>query len=73
MATTSVNISGQAPMNDYVEIVKQFGDKVLYVYPNVLNLSKVSSTIVDLTANELVLIREGRVKFTEITNFLNNK
>ena len=72
MATTSVNTSGKAPMNDYIEIVKHFGDEVLYVYPNTLVSSKVSSTIVDLTSDEVVLIREGKLKFTEITNFLNN-
>lgn len=72
MATTSVNASGQPPLNDYIEIVKHYGDKVLYVYPNTLVPSKVSSTILDLTSEEIVLIREGKIKFTEITNFLNN-
>ena len=29
MATSSVNISGNRPMNDYLEITKEFADKVL--------------------------------------------
>ena len=73
MATTSVNTSGQAPMNEYIDIVKHFGEKVLYVYPNTVNSSKVSSTIIDLTGSEVTLIREGKLKFNEIVNFLNNK
>jgi L-threonylcarbamoyladenylate synthase len=71
MATSSVNISGSKPMNDYLEIVKRFSDEVLYVYPNALESSKVSSTIVDLSTDECILIREGTIKFSEIVNFLN--
>lgn len=73
MATTSVNTSGQTPMNDYIEIVKHFGNQVLNVYPNAINSSKVSSTIIDLTGEEPTLIREGKLKFNDIINFLNNK
>ena len=71
MATSSVNISGSKPMNDYVEIFENFSDEVLYVYPNAIESSKVSSTIVDLSKGECTLIREGSIKFSEITNFLN--
>lgn len=71
MATSSVNTSGSAPLNDYIDIVKIFGDKVLYVYPNVELPSKVSSTVIDLSYGECVLIREGDIKFNEIVKFLN--
>ena len=71
MATSSVNTSGSAPLNDYIDIVKSFGDKVLYVYPNVELPSKVSSTVIDLSNGECVLIREGDIKFNEIVKFLN--
>ena len=71
MATSSVNYSGNKPMNDYIEIVKNFSNEVLYVYPNALESSQVSSTIIDLSKDECTLIREGSIKFTEITNFLN--
>ena len=73
MATSSVNRSGQPPLNDYIDIMKQFGEEVLYVYPNAVNCSKVSSTIIDLTTEQVTLIREGQLKFNEINNFLNNK
>ena len=71
MATSSVNISGSAPLNDYVEIVKNFASEVLHVYPNACAPSKVSSTIVDLSSGECVLIREGGIKFSEILKILN--
>ena len=71
MATTSVNISGEVPMNDYVEIYKKFSEKVFYIYPNAEVTSNISSTIIDLTTNPYTLIREGSIKFSEVMNFLN--
>ena len=70
MATTSVNISGAKPMNDYIEIVEKFSNEVLHVYPNVEIPSKVASTIIDLSGEECVLIREGSVKLTEISKII---
>lgn len=71
MATTSVNISGQEPMNDYVEIYKKFSEKVFYIYPNAETISNISSTIIDLTTNPYTLIREGSIKFDDVMKFLN--
>lgn len=71
MATTSVNMSGEASMNDYLEILEKFGDKVFYIYPNAEKISNVASTIIDLTTEPYTLIREGSLKFSEITKFLN--
>ena len=71
MATSSVNTSGSLPLNDYIEIVKKFGNDVMYVYPNATASSQVSSTIIDLTADTPKLIREGSIKFQEILKFLN--
>ena len=71
MATTSVNISGSKPMNNYIDIVKEFNNDVLCVYPNTETPSKISSTIVDLSGEECVLIREGSIKFSEVLKVLN--
>lgn len=71
MATSSVNHSGTAPLNDYVEIVRQFQKDVLYVYPNASISTEISSTIVSLVDGKCTLIREGSIKFADITNFLN--
>lgn len=72
LATSSVNISGSAPLNDYIEIVKKFASDVTYVYPNALDCSKVSSTIVNLSNGSCELIREGSIKFSDILKVLNN-
>ena len=71
MATSSVNVSGSVPLNDYIDIVKKFGNDVLYVYPNAVISQNESSTIVDLSKNGCTLIREGNLKFQEIVKFLN--
>jgi len=71
MATTSVNISGEAPMNNYYAIVEKFSNEVFYIYPNAETISGVSSTIVDLTVEPYKLIREGDLKYSELLHFLN--
>ena len=71
MATTSVNLSGEAAMNDYYKIVKAFYDKVYYIYPNAEVCSEVASTVLNLTTNPYTVLREGNLKFSEIIDFLN--
>lgn len=73
MANSSVNISGSEPLNDYDEIVKNFQDKVDKIYPNDMPLEKVSSTVIDLTKEEIGYIREGNIKFSEIEEVLANE
>ena len=70
LATTSVNVSGNAPLNDYDEIVKEFGMKVDAVYQNELTLSRISSTVIDLTQEPIQLIRAGEIPFEEILRIL---
>lgn len=72
LATSSVNISGSEPLNDYIDIVKKFSDEVTYIFPNAVLSSRVSSTIVDLSKNGCELIREGSIRFSEILKKLNN-
>ena len=62
MATTSVNISGSAPLNSYEEINNYFKDQIDYIISDVESLSGVSSTIIDATKNPFVVIREGSIK-----------
>ena len=71
MATTSVNLSGEDPLNDYDEIVNKFMDKVDMIYPNDLKSSKISSTVINMTTSPYELIREGEISFKDILNFLN--
>lgn len=71
MATTSVNLSGEDPLNDYDEIVDKFMNQVDMIYPNDLKSSKISSTVINMTISPYELIREGEISFKDILNFLN--
>ena len=62
MATTSVNISGNAPINTYDEINEYFSDQIDYIIESDETLSCVSSTIIDATKYPYVVIRQGSIK-----------
>lgn len=66
LVSTSVNRSDKPPLNDYSLISQEFNgeiDAIFYTSRPPLN---VASTIIDLTSNEPVLIREGMITFPEI-------
>ena len=67
LATTSVNLSGEKPLNDYDTINSKFKGLVDYIFSDELNIkySNVPSTILDMT-NGLKVIREGEIKLEEI-------
>ena len=56
LATTSVNISGDNPIN------KLFGDKIDYLLVKNVNSSNISSTIIDVSDNHLKIVRQGEIK-----------
>ena len=72
LATTSVNISKEMPLNDYESIVFRFNDMVDYIYddPCKKEYSNISSTVVDLTKDEMVVLREGQIKIDDIISML---
>lgn len=61
MATTSVNISGNAPLNDINEIQKHFSDEIDYLVIDKQETSNISSTVVDLTTSNLKVLRQGDI------------
>ena len=67
MATTSVNISGMPPLNDYKTIVEQFGSEVFRVYKNDNNNSGIASTVVD-ASNGINIIRLGDITLEDLKN-----
>ena len=71
LATTSTNLSGQKPLNDYAVIKNIFKDKIDYIFSDPTNIkySNVPSTIIDMT-NGLKVIREGEIKLEEILNVI---
>ena len=71
LATTSVNLSGQKPLNDFETINETFKGKIDYIFKDPTNIkySNVPSTIIDMT-NELKVIREGDIKLEEILKII---
>lgn len=61
LATTSVNYSGEIPINDVSEIDKLFGNKIDYIITDQTVFSKTSSTVIDLTTENLKVLRQGTV------------
>ncbi|WP_334330824.1 L-threonylcarbamoyladenylate synthase [Candidatus Phytoplasma prunorum] len=63
LKTTSVNISGFPPLNNYKVIFEKYEKKVDYIfYDSEKNLSKLSSTVLDLQLNNnFKILREGSI------------
>lgn len=62
LATTSVNYSGELPINDYRQIDNLFGDKIDYIVSLNVESSNISSTIIDATTDNIKIIRNGQIK-----------
>ena len=62
VATTSVNISGSESLNSIEDIEKNFHDKIDYLITDTNPLSKVSSTVVDVTSDTIKVLRLGSIK-----------
>lgn len=62
LATTSVNYSGESPINDVDEINRLFGEKIDYIITDEATFSKTSSTVVDVSGEELKVLRVGTIK-----------
>ena len=61
LATTSVNLSGEEPINNPTDIEKKFPN-IDYIVSDKEEFSSVSSTIVDLTTKEIKILRQGEIK-----------
>lgn len=72
MATTSVNISSEPPINDYNTIYNLYNNRVKKIYDNNKKIEGISSTVINLTTDTITLIREGNIKFKDILDFMNN-
>lgn len=72
MATTSVNESGDVPLDTYDEIYEAYSDKVDYIYKKEEESSSHSSTVISLVDN-LKVLREGAITKEKIEEFLRNK
>lgn len=70
---TSANLTGKPPAISVEEIVNQLGDRVDIVLNGGRSPVGVASTVVDLTKNHLLILREGPVARAEILRFLKQK
>ncbi len=62
LATTSVNYSGEKPINDIYEIEKTFKNEIDYIITDKETFSKTSSTVLDVTSKNIKVLREGTIK-----------
>lgn len=62
LATTSINESGQENINDLEGIRTRFGDQIDYLIIDQCELSKVPSTVVDASTDEIKVLRQGEFK-----------
>ena len=70
MATTSVNESGEKPLDTYEEIKAVYGNLVDEIYEKEEESSHISSTVVSLIGDDVKLLREGSITLKEIENYL---
>ena len=70
MLTTSVNDSGEAPMNHYSEIVEKYGKLVDKIYDNDSKILEIPSTVVMIIDGDIKILREGYIKKEEIGKIL---
>lgn len=61
LATTSVNLSGSAPINDLATIMENFGNQIDYVIDDLEKTSNHSSTIIDASTYPIKIIRQGDI------------
>lgn len=66
LISTSVNRSGEEPLNQVDQIVNDFLNEVDAIFFNSERTDQKSSTIIELTAEKPKLIREGSIKFVEL-------
>jgi len=73
LTTTSANISGRLPTYTAAEVIAQFGQDIggaaMMIDQGPLGVRELS-TIIDLTASPPQLIRQGRISWLELREFL---
>lgn len=66
LVSTSVNKSGQSPLNDEKLIEQEFGEKVNAIFYSNQKSGGAASTLIDLTTGTPKLLREGSFKYDKI-------
>ncbi len=71
LVSTSVNRTGNEPLNHPSQIIQEFANEVDAIFYSDKKSFFEASTLIDLSNDEPVLIREGKIKFVEIMKKLN--
>jgi L-threonylcarbamoyladenylate synthase len=66
----SANISGEAPCTEYNTIKKSLANKVQLIIDGKLNRTQTVSTILDLSFEKPIILREGIVTIEELRRFI---
>ncbi len=61
MAVTSMNLSGESPLNDIKAIEENFEDEIDYLVIDEEQHSMVSSTILDVSTEKIKVLRKGEL------------
>ncbi len=71
LISTSVNRTGNEPMNDPSMIIQEFGSEVDAIFYSSQKSFFEASTLIDLSDEEPKLLREGKMKFVDLLKKLN--
>ena len=66
LISTSVNVSSEKQLNDYLTIKSNFEDRVSAIFYTNSESDTDPSAIIDLTKTEPVVIREGKINFMDL-------
>ncbi|VEU80243.1 L-threonylcarbamoyladenylate synthase [Haploplasma axanthum] len=69
MKVTSINQSGEPPLNDYEIIFEKYNNVVKKIYKNNETIQEVASTVISLV-NNFEIIREGNITKNDILEVL---
>jgi len=71
LVSTSVNRTGNEPLNDPSQIIQEFSTEVEAIFYSNNKSFFEASTLLDLSKDEPALLREGKIKFVELMKKLN--
>lgn len=71
LISTSVNRTGNEPLNDPSMIIQEFGSEVDAIFYSSQKSFFEASTLIDLSDEEPKLLREGKMKFADLLKKLN--
>ncbi|GAB4291584.1 MAG: hypothetical protein Kow0098_10940 [Ignavibacteriaceae bacterium] len=70
--SSSVNRSGKEPINEISLIKEEFGTEVSAIFYTSKQPKQKSSTLIDITGDRPILLREGTVKFESLMEIYNS-